>query len=1473
MKKILAIDDIEDNLVVLKALIHEAFPTIEFYSALSGMDGIDLCQFEKPDIVLLDILMPVMDGFEVCRILKSNDMLKHIPVVMITAAGNSRELRIKALESGADAFLAKPVDLPEIIAQIRAMLRIKEAEDQKILEKQLLEDMVRQRTDALEKELEQRKKAEQKLQFAFDELDKVFFRDVIERNKVEESIRKAEKYYRSLIERATDGIVLIGKDDRITYASPAAKRMFGYDKDADNFPEPVASTHPDDLPAVLDSLQKVINDPSYVPILEYRFKRNNGEWLWVESTCSNLLTESGIEAIVINFRDISERKRAEDILRENEKRFRVIFENVPIGMFQSSVEGKLIFVNPAFADMFGYDSPEECLEIVNKSSVADVLYNDPERRPVYLNKIELSENKWEIFENRYHRKDGSVFDGVLSFGKRQETISGDLYLYGFVQDITHKTKIEETQQFLNSAGWTNSEEDFFQSLCRFLSGTLGMEYVCIDLLLPEKQEFQTIVNFAQNTFANELCYKAEGTPCGEVVGKSVVCYERDVTDLFPTDAYLRELDAESYAGATLWSSKGKPLGIIALIGKQPIENRSMVESVLNLVSLRAAGELERREAEMALLKSRMAFQNYFENCSVGMSVTLPDKKWLEVNQSLCQMLGYSKEELLQLTWVRVTHPDDVERNMALFNEMVTGSLNGYELDKRFVRKDGSILYSTLSVVCERNPNGSVNHLLSSYVDVTARRLAEEEIKRERTLLRTLIDNLPNTVYVKDIEARKIVSNKSDLAHMGRTSEAEVFGKTDIELFSGEDGIRGYQEDLTVIQTGTQLINQQSTLYDSRGVQHWQLNSKFPLYDENQNVQGLVGIGYDITERKLIEDALKSSEELYRNLVERMPDGVYKSTPAGKFVSVNSAMVKLFGYDSKEEFMSIDIKNDLYFEPEERASDVLDEIGQGIEVYKLKRKDGSEIWVEDHGWYIFDDQGDIVFHEGILRDVSERRKADEKLRSLSRAVEQNPASIIITDTIGQIEYVNKNFTQQTGYSYDEVLGKNPNLLKSGFTPSSEYNILWQTILQGKEWHGEFRNRKKNGEEYFEEVTISPIKDEHGQITNFLAVKMDITGQKKDQTLIRKLSKAIEQSPVSTIITDAHGKIEFVNTAFSTLTQYTLDEVVNKPPRIFNESHISENDFKTMWTNLLEGKVWKGEFLNRRKDNVTYWENVTISPLTDSNGAISNYILIMDDISEKKAMFNQLIAAKNNAEESNRLKSAFLATMNHELRTPLHHIIGFSELIMSDVSPEENSIFAQGIHSSGLSLLSIIEDIFDLALFEQANVRIRSHTFSIIDHFMECKSSFDNILRASSKHEQIQLVFKPETHWLSGYVTTDRSKINQVLTNLFKNAVKFTEKGTIEFGYKIDDESNMIFFVTDTGIGIPKEKQSIIFDFFRQGDDDIKRVHGGIGIGLAISQKIAKILNGELTVVSEPNIGSTFYLKVPVELSDISPDIKI
>jgi signal transduction histidine kinase len=256
-----------------------------------------------------------------------------------------------------------------------------------------------------------------------------------------------------------------------------------------------------------------------------------------------------------------------------------------------------------------------------------------------------------------------------------------------------------------------------------------------------------------------------------------------------------------------------------------------------------------------------------------------------------------------------------------------------------------------------------------------------------------------------------------------------------------------------------------------------------------------------------------------------------------------------------------------------------------------------------------------------------------------------------------------------------------------------------------------------------------------------------------------------------------------------------------------------------------------------------------------------------LSRIQNMNADLLISKNKAVESDRLKSAFLATMNHELRTPLNHILGFSDLILSGATSEDVIDYVKKIQDSGKSLLSIIEDIFELALVEQADIKIRRQTFSLKNLFTENETYFENILRSSGKDEQIKLVFKPDNKYLSGFIISDRSKINQVLINLFKNAVKFTDHGKIEFGFKMLENRRLRFYIKDTGIGIPSDKQNIIFDWFRQGDDSHSRQYGGIGIGLAISLKIARVLNGELTVESEPGVGSTLFFTFPVELADI------
>ena len=256
----------------------------------------------------------------------------------------------------------------------------------------------------------------------------------------------------------------------------------------------------------------------------------------------------------------------------------------------------------------------------------------------------------------------------------------------------------------------------------------------------------------------------------------------------------------------------------------------------------------------------------------------------------------------------------------------------------------------------------------------------------------------------------------------------------------------------------------------------------------------------------------------------------------------------------------------------------------------------------------------------------------------------------------------------------------------------------------------------------------------------------------------------------------------------------------------------------------------------------------------------------DISDLKKTQQELIKAKEKAQESDRLKSSFLANVNHELRTPLNHILGFSELIKTGSDPEEARSFANDIQTSGKDLLNIIEDVFDLALVEESKIKIRKQSFQLMDQYLENKSSFASILQSSGKEGQINLIFNPDNKSLSGRFIADKSKINQVLIHLFKNAIKFTDNGTIEIGFRAQNNQQLVYSIKDTGIGIPQEKLSVIFDFFRQGDDTLTRAYGGLGIGLAISLRIARLLNGTLTVDSEPDKGSTFYFTVPVEVAD-------
>lgn len=366
------------------------------------------------------------------------------------------------------------------------------------------------------------------------------------------------------------------------------------------------------------------------------------------------------------------------------------------------------------------------------------------------------------------------------------------------------------------------------------------------------------------------------------------------------------------------------------------------------------------------------------------------------------------------------------------------------------------------------------------------------------------------------------------------------------------------------------------------------------------------------------------------------------------------------------------------------------------------------------------------------------------------------------------------------------------------------------------------------------------------------------REKSGLQVKLLYDAIDHAPSSVVITDQEGTILYVNPKFEEVTGYRCEEAVGQNPRILKSGIHERQFYQELWNTIKNGSTWKGELINKKKSGELYWEEVSISPISDEEGRIQHYVAIKHDISERKRSEQELIKAKEQAEESDRLKSAFLATMSHELRTPLNAVVGFSELINKDMAQSEVLELAKKIHQSGKHLLSIIESMFEISMLEARVIKPTVDEFPILDFFSSLKEYLRKELAKLQKSD-ILIVFSPPENGAGLLLRSDRGKLHLLMSNLLNNAARFTDRGVIEFGCSIK-ESAVTFFVKDTGIGIPRDQTEVIFERFRQVDNSLTRLYGGIGLGLTICHEIAELLGGDIWLESEPGKGSTFYFRL-------------
>lgn len=634
----------------------------------------------------------------------------------------------------------------------------------------------------------------------------------------------------------------------------------------------------------------------------------------------------------------------------------------------------------------------------------------------------------------------------------------------------------------------------------------------------------------------------------------------------------------------------------------------------------------------------------------------------------------------------------------------------------------------------------------------------------------------------------------------------------------------------------------------------------PIFDESGTITGAVLVFHDQSEQRKYQSALKASEASYRRMFMENPQPMWiYDIETKQFLEVNEAAIDKYGY-SREEFLSMTIRDIRMPEDADRVEDIIQgkqETLNYLGEWSHRKKNGEEIIVNIISHEV-NFNGRAAWHV-MVDDVTESRiaemalqQSEEKFRHIFEA--HAAVKLLIDAETFQIIDANKSAASFYGWTHDELTEMNIGQI-NGLQPSEIKRVI-SSALSGKQSRFEFRHLHKDGTVSDVEVFSSGLSIRGKYYLH--SIIHDITSKKKAERRINLLIRSIEQSPVGIIITGSDGVIEYVNPRYVQMSGFTSGELVGNTPHIFGRDEKFRIRALEVWEAIEAGKEWSGEYTEQMKNGGTFWANALISPVIGSEGEISHFVIIIEDITGQKEMISELKMAKEKAEESDRLKSAFLANMSHEIRTPMNGILGFTELLQDpDLGLEQRNEFVEIVKSSGDRLLNTINNIIDISKIESGQAHMsyaKTNVGQLIDRLYR-------FFKFEADKKGIALLITEKLPEDKEWLETDVVKLESILTNLIKNAIKFTKKGSVKIDYYLASETEICFTVADTGKGIPAAKLKNVFERFVQADISYSRDYEGSGLGLSIARAYAGMLNGKIEVQSEEGKGSVFKLTMP------------
>jgi PAS domain S-box-containing protein len=627
-------------------------------------------------------------------------------------------------------------------------------------------------------------------------------------------------------------------------------------------------------------------------------------------------------------------------------------------------------------------------------------------------------------------------------------------------------------------------------------------------------------------------------------------------------------------------------------------------------------------------------------------------------------------------------------------------------------------------------------------------------------------------------------------------------------------------------------------------------------------------GRDISYHKKI---LADLEQLSL-VASRMTNGVVISDANDKIVWTNEAFTKITGYvqeDVERKRLRDVIIEEIEGNPTIEEYNELIASKQSYQLDILARcEDGRKKWLSLVNSVVYDKKGGIDRYIRILVDINTRKRTEKDLEILSFAARKSPTGMVIRDNEGNITWLNEAVENILGYKIAELRGKKiATMLPGEETDLEVYNSAVKAVQEKKSYDIELKVYKKDRTPIWVAISNSPLFDEAGNVQRQIGTMIDITARKKAEEELKMLSLVASNTTSGVVINDSSGRVEWVNSAFEKITGYTIEDLQHEHLGDVLKGELTDVSIIEKARELSKNKQsFEVDVLVYRKDGKLLWISVINSAIINNKGEVDKYIEVIIDITAKKKVELELITAKEEALQLNRAKDMFISVMSHEIRTPLNAVIGMSNLLLEDNPKESQKEHLSVLKFSSENLMTLINDVLDFTKIETGNVELEKAEVNL----RELIQGVANSMQYCAAEKNIFIKYDIDGA-VPKLVIGDAARLVQILLNLVSNAVKFTEKGGVSIDIKALEESDksvrVRFAVTDTGIGIAKNKLNAIFESFKQAEPDITRKYGGTGLGLAISKRLIELHDSRINVDSVQGQGSTFWFTITFNKADI------